>query len=480
MDTQQQAVLASATQVIKSGRLFAGSCFSLISTAVAFSIVTSLVMQLKDTFGLNNAQAGWILGASIWGFTISIFVLGPLCDALGMRRLMRLAFVFHFAGVLLMIFARNYEMLFGGALILSMGNGIVEAVCNPLIATIYPDRKTMMLNRFHVWFPGGIVIGGLIAFGIDKLMAGSVAIGSVHLAAWQIKLAVVLVPTIIYGILFAGQKFPATERVASGISFGGMVKATLLRPLFIILFFCMMLTASIELGPGRWMAQAMEEAMAGILVCSAVLAGVGLYSLTLAQGPLAIVAAATIFACGVCYFWPTMLGVAAERVPKGGALALGLLGGTGMAVVGLVAVPLMGIIADRHVNATLQADQVKACLVQIAHAYPQLADLASSDENRQAIRGTIEKVTEVLESDFSMKEANAAMRLAIMSIPDSGPAKRAQEILAPADTQGNLVSFRWISSASVVLVLVFGICTFEIGDAAAIKSKRSKQNNSPA
>ena len=220
-------------------RLFVGSCFALIATSVCFAVVGAITGALKEQFVLSNGQVGWIIGAALWGFTVSIFVLGPLCDVLGMRNLLRFALLCHAAGTLLMIFATGYGMLFFGALVLALGNGTVEAACNPLVATVYPDQKTKKLNQFHVWFPGGIVIGSVASFGLDKL-AGALEVSTLlGLNLWQLKLVLILIPTVIYGLLFIGQKFPATERVQSGVSFAGMVQGTLLRPLFLILLACM-------------------------------------------------------------------------------------------------------------------------------------------------------------------------------------------------------------------------------------------------
>jgi len=474
-------------------RLFLASCMSLISTAVAFGVVTSFLGQLQARFALNNAQVGWIGGAAIWGFTISIFILGPLCDALGMRTLMWIAFACHFLGVIMMITApfcpAPYWPLFTGALIIAIGNGTVEAACNPLVATIFPDDKTHKLNQFHVWFPGGIVIGGLFAFFIDKMLPDNP-----H--AWQIKLALVLVPTIIYGILFAGQKFPLTERVQSGLSFGDMVAATFTRPLFIVLFFCMMITASLELGPGRWMGQAMNQAMkdvthsanagilvlvygsllmailryfagpvvhrlspTGLLVCSAILAGIGLYSLTLVHASGAVILAATIFYVGVCYFWPTMLGTAAERVPKGGALALAILGGTGMAVVGLITVPLMGAIADNYVRHQLPTEDAQAALTQVIAQYPAMKTTAPTEDARRDIDAAISSAKSALATAPNLDKAKAAdaLRAAIKAAPDSAAGKQAAAVVTPADEYGSVMSFRWISTGAIVLVIVFGI-----------------------
>lgn len=470
-------------------RLFVASCMSLISTAVAFGVVTSFLGQLKAHFGLDNAQVGWIGGAALWGFTISIFILGPLCDALGMKFLMRFAFLCHAVGVLVMIFASGFTTLFAGALIIAMGNGTVEAACNPLVATLFPNDKTKKLNQFHMWFPGGIVIGALFSFAIDHVL-----VDGPH--NWQIKIALVLLPTLIYGILFLGQKFPATERVQSGLSFGQMVAATFGRPLFIILFFCMMITASLELGPGRWMEEAMKGAVkavtgigdagilvlaygsilmcvlrgfagpvvhklsnTGLLTVSAMLGGTGLYLLTVVHSAGAIIAAATIFYVGVCYFWPTMIGTAAERIPKGGALALAILGGTGMAVVGLVTVPLMGAIADSYVKADLPADRTTAVLTQVATDYRAMEGTAATEDAKRDLHDAVNAADTALKTgvDANKADAAAALRSAVKAAPESPAGKEAAAIIQAADEHGSVMSFRWIAASSVVLILVFGI-----------------------
>ena len=519
---------ATATQPgglagVRTKRLFVASCISLIATAVVFSTITSMMGQIRDQFGLTNTQVGfWVGTTTIVGFPIAILFLGPLCDFLGMRTLMRIAFVCHLAGVLLMVLANGIVMLGAGALLLALGNGTVEAACNPLTATLFPDKKTEKLNRFHMWWPGGLVLGGLAAYGIDKI---DVAMWKgMGVAAWQIKTLLVLIPTIIYGILFTGQKFPLTERVQAGISFGGMIKATITRPLFIILFFCMMMTASLELGPGRWMGEAMKGAMSwfgdnagvlalvyisalmavlrfyagpvvhklsntGLLLMSAILGGLGLFLLTYATGSAFMVfVAATVFAFGVCYFWPTMLGTASEQVPKGGALALAMLGGVGMLAVGFLAVPIMGLITDRFGHDKVPADQAKACLKQVVDTYPAMAGAAKDDTARAAIDGAARIAKDVLAkadaSGGSLPRAeitpgsiakavygeiaaafagksegiittSKALREAESAAPESPPGKTASLLLRPADEYGTLIAFRCVSALSIILVIVF-------------------------
>jgi NADH:ubiquinone oxidoreductase subunit 6 (subunit J) len=279
---------------------------------------------------------------------------GPLCDVLGMGRLMFLAFVGHAAGILLTIFAGGFWGLFYGTLAMGLANGFVEAACNPLIATLYPDQKISRLNLFHVWFPGGIVIGGLISYFISQMGLGGTAHG------WQIKMATMLLPLIIYGFMFFGKKFPATERVAAGVSTGEMFKACL-NPFFLLFALCMVMTAVTELGPGQWIPNILTVTTgaagilflvwqnglmaigrmfagplvhrispSGVLLASAIISLAGLYLLSQAKSAGMGWIAVTVFAIGVCFFWPTMLGNVSERFPKTGSLGLAVMGGIGM------------------------------------------------------------------------------------------------------------------------------------------------------
>jgi fucose permease len=331
-------------------RLFVASCMALTATAVTFAVRGDILGDLGAAFSLSNEDLGKAAGAWAYGFTLSIFIGGQLVDLLGMKRIVAVAFLMHVAGVLLTIFASGFWSLFFGTLCVGLGNGLVEAFANPLTATIYADQKTEKLNLLHVWFPGGIVIGGLVAYALAKL----------HMN-WQVRMAFILVPTLAYGFLFLGQEFPATERVQQGVSTGGMYRAVL-RPLFFVIVFCMILTASTELATnqwisyilsntagmaaggilvlvwinglmavGRWFAGPMVHRLSavGLLIASAALSAAGLVGLSLASSPATAIAAATVFAVGICYFWPTMLGVTSERFPDGGSLALAIVGGMG-------------------------------------------------------------------------------------------------------------------------------------------------------
>ncbi|HSI85256.1 MAG: sugar MFS transporter [Candidatus Methylacidiphilales bacterium] len=347
-------------------RLFLASCMALIVTAMSFAIRGDTSDEIAKLFILSLEQVGWINGTAFWGFTLAMVFGGPLCDVIGMKRIILIAMIGHLAGIIVTIFANGFWSLYMGTLLIGIANGSVEAACNPLIATLYPDEKTKRLNFFHVWFPGGIVIGGLTCFALANAGLG-----------WQAKNVTMLLPLAIYAALFFGQSFPRTERVESGISTGDMFRACL-NPFFLLLVFCMVLTAATELGPNQWITDILKKSVGnnsilvlvwitglmalgrqfagpvvhrlnpvGMLLFSAIFSAIGLMWISIAADTYSLYAAATVFAVGVCYFWPTMLGLTAERCPRTGALGLAIMGGAGMLSVSFV-LPLMGHVYDQR------------------------------------------------------------------------------------------------------------------------------------
>jgi fucose permease len=344
---------------VQHSKLFLASRIALIFTAMTFALRASLEGVWGDAFHLTKEELGWIFSPAFWGFTLAMIFGGPLADVLGMKKLLVLAFIGHVAGVIIYLIAKDATMLFIGTVCIGVGNGMVEAACNPLVVTLYPNNKTTMLNRFHVWFPGGIVVGGLISY---------LLIDTLHLD-WHLLVAVLFIPAAIYGYLFFKLDFPQTERVTKGISFGQMLKACL-SPLFLIMIVCMFMTAATELGTNQWITALLQGAgVSGILVLvfinglmavgrsfagpvvhrlnpnvmlilSAVLAAIGLFLMSKTTG-YASFGAAFVFAAGVCFFWPTMLGYVSEYLPNTGALGLSLMGGAGMFSVSLI-LPKMG------------------------------------------------------------------------------------------------------------------------------------------
>lgn len=393
-----------------ASRLFVASCLALLVTSLTFAIRAKIEAVFQNDYGLTAQDVGWAFGPAFWGFTIAMYIGGLVIDAVKTRRIIWLAFFTHLIGIILLLTAKDKTMLFVSNIFIGLGNGSVEAACNPLVATIHSENKTKWLNRFHVWFPGGIVIGGILAW---------ILLDNLGLS-WQLLTSLLFIPLALYGYMFFGQNIPETERVSSGVSYKDMLKnvgapitilvvvtfmilaasipalaiefntttyivmgvivlaviaesslvnkASLLFP---FMLFCMFLTASTELGTNQWINALLTNSginpmiilvvvtgimavgryfagplvhklnPAGVLLGSAILSFAGLYLLSIADGAAFTMFAAIVFAIGICYFWPTMLGFVAEYIPGSGALGLSILGGAGMVATSMV-LPLMG------------------------------------------------------------------------------------------------------------------------------------------
>ena len=374
---------------IQTNRLFVDSCLALLVTSLSFGIRAGVLSQQGIDFQLTNAQLGTIAATAFWGFPLAMLVGGTIVDIIGIKRLLVLAFIFHLAGIVLTIYATGYWSLFFSTLLIGIANGTVEASCNPLVTALYPNNKTTKLNHFHLWFPGGIVIGTLIVFLFNKIGLGT-----------NLQVGMMLIPTILYGYFFSKLEFPETERVSSGVSASDMYKS-LLNPLFIFMIICMFGTAITELFTGQWIDVLLKNVSdnaillltietgimvigrafagpvvhkfspSGVLLISAVLAAAGLYLLGHTTGNMLFVGA-IIFGIGVCYFWPTMLGFVAENLPKTGAVGLNLMGGAGMFAVSVYMI-FMSDFYDTLVNAKIPAGTSAADLAAVTNEAKKLA-----------------------------------------------------------------------------------------------------------
>ena len=349
-------------------RLFTASCIALVLTSMTFAIRA----RLETVFGpfgvgLTLEQIGYAFMPAFWGFTLAMVIGGPIVESIGLRKGMWVAFVFHTLGIVATLTASSLATLFTATIFIGLGNGMVEAVCNPLVASMYPKQKTRMLNRFHLWWPAGIVIGSIVGYLVMDVAGLS----------WQLMVGSLFIPLVIYGFLFVGQSFPQTERMKLGISAGDAAKS-LLTPLYLFVGLCMLLSAATELGTtqriesllastgvnallvlafingimmiGRAMAGPIAERIstAGMLWFSAIFSCIGLLLLASATGPFVFVAAA-VFAVGITFFWPTTLAFVSENLPQSGALGLSIMGGLGMLSVSFV-LPIMGRVLDSSVG----------------------------------------------------------------------------------------------------------------------------------
>lgn len=242
-----------------SSRLFNASCVAMAVTAMTASIRAGILNDFDTEFQLSGEEMGWAIGTAFWGFTLAMIFAGPLCDILGMKRLAYIGFFTHIVGITLTIFATGFWSLFAASLFVGIGNGMVEGYVNPLITAIYPEQKVKKINQVHLWFPVGLVIGGLISYFLDLVM---VPLG---VKMWQIKMSIIIFPVLIYGWLFFRLKFPLTERVAAGISTKEMFLACL-HPLFLIMLFLMTFTSITEWGPNQWIERLLQSIASPILV----------------------------------------------------------------------------------------------------------------------------------------------------------------------------------------------------------------------
>ena len=362
--------------------LFAVSAVSLVTTSMSFAIRGDVANALSGAFHITNEQLGLVFSPAFWAFAVGAVASGAVIDWLGMKRLHVLSAVGYIVAVLIVLAAprpaapvvsifdtTGTVLLYVAFLIMGLSQGLVEGVINPLTVTIYPEEKTRRLIMLHAWWPGGQIIGGLAAVWMTKVL---------H-ASWQVELSLIMVPAAIYLLMALAQRYPPTERVQSNVTTGEMWREAL-RPLFLLFCICNGLGSAAELGPDQWFPKVMGDLIpqlqgvlflvytAGLMFTLRTFGGdwsqrnpivttifcalgtcIGLYwlgSLHPGDGAILAFTAATVFGVGKTFFVPTMLGLASEQLPRGGALAMSVMGGFGMLATA-VALPLMGARIDQ-------------------------------------------------------------------------------------------------------------------------------------
>jgi MFS family permease len=400
--------------------LFWACWVALVATAFVFIVRAQILSEWGTEFNLDNTQLGRIGGAGLWPFAFTIVLFSLIIDKIGYGRAMAFAWVCHVASVILTVTATNYTMLYIGTIVAALGNGTVEAVINPVVATMFAKDKVKWLNILHAGWPGGLVMGGVFAL----------AMGDV---SWKWKVGLLLIPTVIYGVMLFGRKFPVHERVTAGVSYHDMLKElgalgvliiaalmirelgtdfefglnvqlvilaavvlgywayvrSLGRPLLILLMLVMLPLATTELGTDGWITDLLTPAAkemgmnagwvlvytsaimmvlrfsAGPIVhriqplgLLAVSSVLGIFGLLfLSKAEGAMIfAAATLYGMGKSFFWPTTLGIVSEQFPKGGALTLNTIAGVGMIGVGIVGNVFIGAIQDRQIVSSLEKE----------------------------------------------------------------------------------------------------------------------------
>ena len=207
-------------------RLLWAGFMAILAAGVGFAIRGGILGQWGEQYGFTQTELGAITGGGLTGFGIIILLSSLIADRIGFGKLMVLAFVMHVisAGLTLATgaaFAAGgkplaFQCLFWGMFLFAIGNGIAEAVVNPLVATLFPRNKTHYLNILHAGWPGGLILGGLASY----FMAGSAGTKPV---AWQVQISLFLIPVVLYGLMMLGQRFPKSEAGSSGVSFRDML-----------------------------------------------------------------------------------------------------------------------------------------------------------------------------------------------------------------------------------------------------------------
>jgi fucose permease len=359
-------------------RIFVISTLALFTAGLSFSLRSAIAGEIEREIlaaidPLRSAtMSGTLLGTAFLGFAATLGLGSVILDRFGMGRMLVAAGLCFAGGTALAIAASElasgpavYGVLRAGFLLSGLGWGFMECSINPLTAALYPEDKTNRLNILHAWWPAGLIVGGLIG-----VSAGALGIG------WRGQFALVIVPALVSVALCAGVRFPRTERATLGVPWREMFAEIPRRPMFLVWWLCMFLTAASELAPGQWIDLTLTRTVGmrgiwlliyvsgmmfvlrhfagpiahrisnvGMLWGGSALAALGLLALAAADSPVTGLLAATVWGLGVCFLWPTMLANVAERYPRGGELFIGLMGVAGALAIQFV-LPELGAIFD--------------------------------------------------------------------------------------------------------------------------------------
>ena len=209
----------SNDSVPNAQRLLWAGFMAILAAGVGFAIRGGILDNWRQEFDFTALQVGQITGAGLTGFCFGIILGGLIVDKIGYGKLVALALLGHVLSALVTFSASSagnaYQFLFWGSFIFAFANGTLEAVANPLVATVFPNNRTHYLNILHASWPAGMVLGTVLGWILDDRMG-------IH---WKYQLALYLIPTVIYALMFLGQKFPKSEAAAKGASFVDMFRS---------------------------------------------------------------------------------------------------------------------------------------------------------------------------------------------------------------------------------------------------------------
>jgi len=523
------------TNSINRKKLFAGICLSLIPTAFSFVLVSNILNQLKTEFILTNAQVGFIGGAALWGMSVSLLILGPFLEKFGLKTATKGALICQLVGVTLFLAAAPfagspsaYWILFLGAIGFGAGNGLIEVAGNPLTAALFPTNKTTKLNHFHAFFYGGMVVGGLLGWGMVQIDTIG---GMVNIGHWTWQIAIIYIPIIIYGVMLMPEKFPKTETEAAGLPIREMFRYTLTSPLVWGLILLFMVTLPLVMGPNRWIPEVLQASglhgmlvfvwMSGIMCilrlsagsfvktlsppgmifAGCLLTGTGLLMFYYFEtGVFPLMIAATVFACGGAFFVPTFLGLMSERFPKAGSLGIVLLMGLGNFAAG-GAQAIMGDVADYYMPDELDKKETVAILGEVENRFPEYITVAQEAENKpnvqiaelgyravdlQNVLNHAERALTYYKDNgkFSGEAVGNALRALINTRFENEEALigRAFQVLRPADNYGGRMAFFWlvpIACSVAVIFLVIYINDKRKGGYKAVRLEKNRVTEDP-
>lgn len=350
--------------------LFAAGVSAALRAATASELKTSYLDSIDPLRSVTLIAEA--LGSAFLGFCLALVLTSLFLDRVGMKRMLLFAASCFVVGPLLVMFCGAagsgtgaYWLIWAGMFINGLAWGATEGTINPMVSALYPENTTHRMNILHAWWPAGLVVGGLLG------LAGT---GSI--IGWRVMFATVPVMGVAIALLAANKRFPQTTSEAMGVPWGEQARELFRRPSFFIWFGLMLLTAASELAPGQWVDVALSNVVGmrgvllltyvaaiqfvgrhfagpverlfsteGMLCISCIFCTIGLFALGLSRSPVAAISAATLWGVGVCFIWPTMIAVVANRYPRSGALSIGLMGVAGSISTYFV-LPVLGSIYD--------------------------------------------------------------------------------------------------------------------------------------
>ena len=202
-------------------RLLWGGFMAILAAGVGFAIRGGFLDNWAAEFGFTGKELGDISGMGFTGFCFGIIIGGIICDKIGYGKLVIAAFALHLLSAVVtfapapgMSKETVRQLLTWGSFIFAFANGTLEAVANPLVATLFYRNRTHYLNILHASWPAGLVLGSACGWVLDDRL-------NWH---WKYQFAIFLVPTVLYGLFFFAQHFPKSEASQKGLSLGEMFK----------------------------------------------------------------------------------------------------------------------------------------------------------------------------------------------------------------------------------------------------------------